>query len=331
LGAFPLAAVRHGITPVWASEIEKAPIAISKKHFPDMLHLGDIAKIDGRRVPPVDIITFGSPCQDLSVAGTREGINGSTRSGLFLHAVRIIREMRLATCTNYPRFAVWENVPGAFSSNRGKDFRLVLSKLAQAKIPMPGCGKWANAGMVRLAGREIAWRVLDAQYWGVPQRRRRIFLVADFGGQRAGEILFEPEGLRGDIAPGQEAGESPAAPIGGGAGGTGCDGRGGRNPAGIVCHDARGNGDGLTAPAITGDHNGRVTDYTAIVAGFNGHRHILRRLTPTECERLMGLPDGWTAGHSDTARYKAIGNSVAVPCAEFIMRGLARIIKGAEQ
>ena len=137
IGGFPLAGRRYGITPVWASEIEPWPIKVTEHHFPDMIHLGDLTKISGAEIEPVDIITFGSPCQDLSVAGKREGLAGE-RSGLFMDAIRIIRQMRDATGGEYPRFAVWENVPGAFSSNKGEDFRAVLEEIAEAEIPMPG-------------------------------------------------------------------------------------------------------------------------------------------------------------------------------------------------
>lgn len=215
IGTFPLSGLQHGIIPVWASEIEAFPIKVTKHHFPDMKHLGDVTKIDGAEIEPVDIITFGSPCQDLSVAGKREGLAGE-RSGLFMDAIRIIRQMRTATGGEYPRFAVWENVPGAFSSNKGEDFRAVLEEITEAEIPMPRSGKWANAGMVRTERIDIAWRCIDAQYWGVPQRRKRIFLVADFGGQCAGEILFIEEGLRGHFAESREAGEEIAGDVGDG-------------------------------------------------------------------------------------------------------------------
>lgn len=162
-----------------------------------MKHLGDITKIYGDKIEPVDCITFGSPCQDLSIAGRRAGLAGE-RSGLFMEAVRIIKEMRSSTNGLYPTFAVWENVPGAFSSNGGEDFRAVLEELARveqpdASIPRPSGrgGRWRKAGAIIGNGWSLAWRQLDAQYWGVPQRRKRIALVADFGGQRAGEILFE--------------------------------------------------------------------------------------------------------------------------------------------
>ena len=209
ISGFPYIAQRLGIKPVWASEIGRAAIAISKKHFPKMEHLGDITKIDGSQIEPVHVVTFGSPCQDLSVAGRGKGLDGE-RSGLFREAVRIIREMRVATDRVYPRFALWENVPGAFSSNAGQDFRAVLSELAEAEVPMPQSGKWATAGVVELRDRRIFWRVLDAQYWGVPQRRKRIFLVVDFGNGCGPEILFKPESMRGDSEKGGTAREEVA-------------------------------------------------------------------------------------------------------------------------
>lgn len=159
IGGFPLCAVLSGITPVWAAEVDAACVAVTKQRFPGMLHLGDISKIDGAKIQPVDIITFGSPCQDLSVAGKRAGIKhiGSgdeetTRSGLFLEAIRIIYEMRNATNGQYPTFIVWENVPGAFSSHNGNDFRTVLEEITKTDIPMPTSGKWASAGVVRGGG-----------------------------------------------------------------------------------------------------------------------------------------------------------------------------------
>lgn len=195
IGGFPYAAELSGIKPVWASEIEPFPIAVTKQRFPDMLHLGSVTDINGADIPPVDIITFGSPCQDLSVAGQRAGLDGE-RSGLFSEAVRIIYEMRKATNGRYPTYAVWENVPGAFSSNKGRDFRTVLEEITKTDIPMPRSGRWASAGVVRGGAVCAAWRVLDAQYWGVPQRRKRIFLIASFGNDSAEEILFKPDSVR---------------------------------------------------------------------------------------------------------------------------------------
>ncbi len=196
IGGFPLAAQRCGIKTLWASEIEKNCISITKRHFPLMEHMGDITNVKGGKITPVDIIAFGSPCQDLSTAGRQMGLSGS-RSGLFREAIRIIYEMRCATNGKYPTFIIWENVPGAFTSNKGQDFRRVLEEITQSRIPMPASGKWAKSGMVRTGRVEVAWRQLDAQYWGVPQRRKRIFLVADFGGRRANEILFKRESLLG--------------------------------------------------------------------------------------------------------------------------------------
>lgn len=184
------------IKPLWAAEVEPNCIDITRYRFKDVMHVGSVTELKGDEIQPVDIITFGSPCQDLSIAGKRKGLKGN-RSGLFIHAIRIIREMRLATNGQYPTFIIWENVPGAFSSNGGEDFRAVLEKVTNANIPMPASGKWATAGMVRGGEVDTAWRVLDAQYWGVPQRRKRIYLIGDFGGQRAGEILFKSESVLG--------------------------------------------------------------------------------------------------------------------------------------
>lgn len=466
-GGFPLAASLCGIEPVYASEVEPYPIAVTKSRFPSMKHLGDVSMINGADIEPVDIITFGSPCQDMSVAGKRAGLkhtaggdDETTRSGLFLEAIRIIKEMRLATNGIYPRFAVWENVPGAFSSNKGEDFRTVLEEFIRISEPnavmpaVPQAG-WAYSDCINGDGWSVAYRTFDAQYWGVPQRRRRIYLVADFRGQRAGEILFKREGLRGHTAQSGTQGEEVTENVGNGIksddravgvalekiilddqGGqqinVRSDGksptlrveahgnvpcviqsagfcpeqsaktrgigyeenisptlRAGATPGVVIVFDARGNGDGETCPTITGDHNNRVTDYTALciekmpvyclqgngidradTAGCNGKgwredkcytlntidrpavcygigngqvaqtklnieektivldraffnqgqnakydpqfytdgicptlvakgpaavqiHYIVRRLTPTECARLQGFPDGW--------------------------------------
>lgn len=405
-----------------------------------MKHLGDITKIHGDKIEPVDCITFGSPCQDLSIAGRRAGLAGE-RSGLFMEAVRIIKEMRSSTNGLYPTFAVWENVPGAFSSNGGEDFRAVLEELARveqpdASIPRPSGrgGRWSKAGAIAGNGWSLAWRQLDAQYWGVLQRRKRIALVADFGGQRAAEILFERTSLSGNPDSCVKAWKEVAGLAANGTAGNdrvvgqnaytlkirgGCAGGGkgalvqtekvgtlstlqanhehgvcyciagniidrsetaGANGSGVKenqsytlntvdrpavaykVFDARGNGDGRTCPTITGDHENRITDYTAIAierktfneqsfshykesdkcstlkakAGNIGNgseclvaekaiRWIVRRLTPVECERLQGYPAGytdigdWTDSkgkkhkYADSPRYKALGNSIALP------------------
>ena len=403
-----------------------------------MKHLGDITKIHGDQIEPVDCITFGSPCQGLSMAGKRLGFDDN-RSVLFLDAARIIKEMRTATNGMYPTFAIWENVPGAFSSNGGEDFRAVLEELARveqpdASIPRPPKGgRWSKAGAIAGNRWSLAWRQLDAQYRGVPQRRKRIALVADFRGQRAAEILFERTSLSGNpcesIPAWKTFARTPEASVAGydrmvesgnsitgdaesegtgrsGGKGTGrvlesdhretstrctepaaytlkirsgCEG-GGKGAlvqtelsATIstlqdqtlfqpVVYDARGNGDGKIVPTITGDHENRITDYTAIAierktfneqsfshykesdkcstlkakAGNIGNgsecliaekaiRWIVRRLTPVECERLQGYPDGytdigdWTDSkgkkhkYADSPRYKALGNSIALP------------------
>ena len=404
-----------------------------------MKHLGDITKIHGDQIEPVDCITFGSPCQELSMAGKRLGFGGN-RSVLFVDAVRVIQEMRTATNGMYPTFAVWENVPGAFSSNGGEDFRTVLEELARiaqpdVSIPRPSGrgGRWSKAGAIAGNGWSLAWRQLDAQHWGVPQRRKRIALVVDFGGQRATEILFERTSLSGDscesipawktfartpetsVAGYDRVVESGNSVTGGAESeGTGRSGRKGTGrvlesdhretstrctePAAYtlkvrsgcegggkgvlvqteksatlstlqdqtlfqsVVYDARGNGDGKIVPTITGDHENRITDYTAIAierktfneqsfshykesdkcstlkakAGNIGNgseclvaekaiHWIVRRLTPVECERLQGFPDGytnigdWTDSkgkkhkYADSPRYKALGNSIALP------------------
>lgn len=229
-----------------------------------MIHLGDITKIDGSKILPVDVIIGGSPCQDLSIAGKREGLSGE-RSGLFMEQIRIIKEMHKKYGTTYPRFMVWENVPGALSSNKGEDFRIVLEKTAKisepdAIIPRPSKGKWKNSGCIMGDGWSIAWRIFNAQFWGVPQRRRRIALVADFGGESAPEILFERKGVSGDF----EEGRTPWK-------GTSNDAERSSETAdnenGIVeglVYDCRGNGDRYINPTLTGDYQNRVTDYTAV-------------------------------------------------------------------
>lgn len=316
IGGWLLAARHAGVTPVWASEIEPFPCSVTARHFPNVKQLGDITQINPDEIEPVDIICAGSPCQDLSIAGKRKGLDGE-RSGLFRTAVELVRRMRERTAGEYPRFFVWENVPGAFSSNRGMDFRAVLEEIGESKIPMPQGNRWATAGLVQCPGAEIAWRVLDAQYWGVPQRRRRIFLVADFAadGRCAGEILFEPEGVRGDPAESKGAGKETAG--------------GAEDCARIAVYDMT-HADEVMRPVFGG-----IVPTLNARMGTGGNQvpvvlteGKVRRLTPTECERLQGLPDGYTEGGSDTARYKALGNGMAQPCADYVIR---RIVECTEE
>lgn len=227
-GGFPLGGLLAGITPVWASEIEPFPIRVTTKRLPFMKHYGNISTMDGGRIEPVDIITFGSPCQDMSIAGRRDGLDGS-RSSLFYEAVRIIKEMRCATGGRYPRYIVWENVPGAFSSNKGEDLKAVLEAVIgiaepNAEVPMPEKARWPYADLYMGDGWSVAYRTLDAQYWGVPQRRRRIYLVADLAGRGAGKILFESEGLSGYSAEGFRSWQRAAGSFTPCAGATGYDG-----------------------------------------------------------------------------------------------------------
>lgn len=213
-GGFELAGTLAGIKPLWNAEIEPFPSRVTAARFPDIPNLGDVSKINGGEIPPVDIITFGSPCQDLSVAGKQKGIHDGERSNLFFHAIRIIREMLEATNDEYPKYAVWENVPGAFSSNKGDDFRDVLQSFVDLRDPLsdvPKPKKWGGSGCIVGDGYSIAWRVYDAQYWGVPQRRKRIYLIADLRDECAGEILFKPESMRRNP---QESGETREDPSG---------------------------------------------------------------------------------------------------------------------
>lgn len=383
-----------------------------------MKHLGDICKINGAEIEPVDCITGGSPCQDLSIAGKRAGLAGE-RSGLFMEQVRIVKEMRECDRRNgragdmvRPRFLVWENVPGAFSSNEGGDFQAVLEEIihiAEPTVSVPRFeGKWTKAGAIDGDGWSIAWRTHDAQYWGVPQRRRRISVVADFGGQSAGEILFERQGLPGDIAESGASWEGPAEAAEAGASYAvrirgGCDG-GGKgalvqteksgtlgtgNDQTIFCMATQQGGAELRtddrAPTLTaaagmsGNNQpvvaldmshacdvirdcgevsptlqvrmgtgGNQVPLTYQMQGFGDYRAgevassckqrdfkdgtdlaitnmAVRRLTPVECERLQGFPDGWTDigewvdeegrthKQADSPRYKALGNSIALP------------------
>ncbi len=382
-GGFELAGHLTGVKVLWASEIEPFPIMVTQTRFPGCKHLGDISRLDGTKLEPVDIVTGGSPCQDMSVAGNRAGLSGS-RSVLFMEYVRIVKEMREKH--GKPRYMVWENVPGAFSSNGGRDFQCVLREIAGIEeegifIPGPSGGKWTPAGAVMGNGWSLAWRVLDAQYWGVPQRRKRIWLVADFDGNTAGEILFKRKGLRWDTAPrrkereetSRKAAPGTGSPVRGNGplmehkhtaygicalesnsmksanphsgfyeagtsrtidcrGGNPCCNQGGmvvvgEEPVYAIQGNMIGRSDGngpqgagisdgisftLTAldrhavacqvfPDKSGTLSSKMCKGTGGPAGDECQNIIsvdyaVRRLTPLECGRLQGFPDGWTDG-----------------------------------
>ena len=225
-GGFPLGGLISGITPVWSSEIEPFPIRVTTKRLPFVKHYGDVSTLDGAKLEPVDIITFGSPCQDMSIAGKRAGLDGS-RSNLFYEAIRIVKEMREKTNGEKPRYIVWENVPGAFSSNKGEDFKAVLEAVCgikESEADIPRYEKWPNAGLILANDFSVAWRVFDAQYWGVPQRRKRIYLVSDLDSGSAGKILFESEGVSGYPAQSRGQGQDAAADAGEGTATAGFDG-----------------------------------------------------------------------------------------------------------
>ena len=410
-GTVPFAAAICGAEAVWASEIEPFPIAVTKKRFPNMKHLGDITKINGAEIEPVDVIAFGSNCQQLSVAGNGAGLEGE-QSKLFFDAVRIIKEMRESTNGRFPTVAIFENVIGALRIHGGEDFRIILEEMCRIKdssaaIPRParrgGGSTWADAGSILADGYSVAWRILDAQFWGVPQRRRRIFLVADFSGSRAEKILFEREGLSRSFAEiSAKWSNAPAASV------LGVDDT-------RKCYRQNSEGDGNIVPTLVGDHNNRVNFHTALVCGVDtynktttgsvartllaGHAdadgvpcvmvyaldrasynqgknaqykiqidenvaqtvvatgtldahyylgcgsrggnereiiaHLLdgelyvRRLTPTECGRLQGMPDWWCSDveHSDAAEYKMWGNGMALPNILYVVENVVRVLK----
>lgn len=300
-GGFPLGGLISGITPVWASEIEMFPIRVTTKRLPFMKHYGDVSKMNGADIEPVDIITFGSPCQDMSIAGRREGLDGS-RSSLFYEAVRIVKEMRCKTNGRYPRYIVWENVPGAFSSNKGADFQSVLEEVCSVKgyeIHTPRPEKWPAAGEIVADDFSLAWRVFDAQYWGVPQRRKRIYLVADLAGGSAGKILFESEGVSGYTPQGFRSWQGAAGASEKGSGAAGC----------VCLNDQGGNRmdvtDGVTCtlraeahhPPCVMESAGFCTEHSAQARGIGYEKET----SPTL--RAGTVPAAVYENHSQDTRY----------------------------
>lgn len=332
VGGWQLAAVRADIEPIWSSEIDKYCRQITAKHFPNTIQLGDITKIDSP--PYVDIITAGFPCVDVSIAGNRAGLAGK-RSGLFYDAVRLIRRIK-------PKYAIFENVVGLLNSNGGVDFHAVLEQIAETEISI--CKRWANAGLVDCRDRQIAWRICDAQYWGCAQRRQRVFIVCSFGNRRAAEILFECESLCRDTSTRQKQEQRTSRAHFEGVDYAIFDMTHAdevlRRVKGdkVNCLNARmGTGGnqvplvvyGIGRDAFNCGENAKFglsldkelqPPLTARGAGALFDGYVVRRLTPRECERLQGLPDDWTAGVSDTQRYKMIGNGMAQPIADWILR-----------
>ena len=341
IGVFPLAASKCGITPIWASEIVPDAISITKRHFPEMEHLGDITKQDGGKIPAVHVITFGSPCQNLSSIGPRDGLSGA-KSSLFYQAIRIIEEMRDASGGVYPAIVVWENVVGAMQKNLKNEYLAVLRAFAGAEVSMPDSGHWADAGMVRGQRCDLAWRVLDAQYWARPRlaRRERVFVVADFTGQRAAEILFNARSMHADSRI-CGAGGLPAAE----------DHRIAASEAGrqvpvilpFYGFKMRGAAANQNRQQFIRSFGKRTDVFPTILASeqtaFAYYYEddplagCIRYPTEAESERLMGLPPDWTKYGADgeeirsSSRYMALGNSIALPCAEYIMAGIAEALQ----
>ncbi len=290
-GGFPLGGLLAGITPVWASEIEPFPIRVTTKRLPFMKHYGDITAMDGSVIEPVDIITFGSPCTDLSVAGRRAGLGGK-QSCLFYQAIRIIKEMRSATNGRYPRWICWENVPGAFSSNGGRDFQAVLEAvigIVQPGTTVPSAEKsrWPQADAYVGDGWCVAYRTLDAQHWGLPQRRKRVFLVASLTDQSAWKILFKSEGLSGYSAEGFRAWQAATQSSSACLGAAGVDGHHGRltRDVTLALNLTSGSPTGRNS-IILNDQGGSVMDVSENVtatlrAQDHGHPPCVMELPPT--------------------------------------------------
>jgi DNA (cytosine-5)-methyltransferase 1 len=378
VGGFDLGFDAAGMLCRWQCEIDRNCRKLLASRWPHAKIYEDVRTLRARVIELVDVICGGSPCTDLSVAGRRAGMAGE-RSGLFFEMVRICKQMRRR---GGARFVVWENVDGAFSSNGGRDFAAVLRAFTGLQVEVPADG-WGRAGFVKTpfpAWRwNCAWRVLDAQHFGIPQRRRRVFLVASAGTGSCAEILFEPESMSGDSPPCREEGEEIAGPIGSNSSGgrrtTDLDGNGALIPAIADClqeRNAKGpdsstkNGhlipvafgyqnDGDTQMGLTGTGCPKLSASTRMAVVFDttqitnpenrcnpqpgdpchplsasAHppaittRFGVRRLTPRECDRLMGWPEDHTASFPDTVRYRMAGNGVASPCSAWIGKRIVR-------
>lgn len=347
-GGFELGGILAGIKPVFSSEIEPFPIRVTEKRLPEVKHYGDVNKLNGADLPPVDIITFGSPCQDMSIAGKRTGLDGS-RSGLFYQAIRIIKEMRCKSNGKYPRYAVWENVCGAFSSNKGEDFQAVLESFCSVKgceIDAARPAKWHNAGEILGDDFSIAWRVFDSQYWGIPQRRKRIYLVADFNDRCAGKILFESEGLSGYSAESFRSWQAAARSItqGSGASGIGIDGYNGAvsdkaATLGINCGMSTGRNGAIVLNDQGGDRMDVTEEKTCTLraeshhppvvmesAGFCTEHSAKSRSIGYEKEKSPTLragvvPAAVYENHSMDTRYRELGDVAPTVSATYGMGG----------
>ena len=382
IGGLDLGFERAGMTVAWQCEIDKAASTVLARHWPDVPNMGDVRDV-GHSTPSVDVVVGGFPCQDVSVAGRRAGLDGE-RSGLWHEFRRIVGDLR-------PRWVVVENVPGLLSSNGGRDFAVILRGLVEC-------------------GYGVAWRVLDAQYFGIPQRRRRVFIVGHIRDGRAAQVLFEREGGAGDTPPRRETGARVARALAASsvssgyrydpngkeyvvtpftdisdalfaAMGTKWNGNAAAfNGSQYVAHTLRTpgaqaseDGTGRGVPLVIDGRNGTLQDdiattlqacglgagrggnpnATPLIATFDPRNvtsaanrtrvepglpantlhqgglsvihHGVRRLTPRECERLMGFPDDWTAIQSDSARYRQLGNAVAVPVAAWIARRIVAV------
>ena len=347
-GGFELGGILAGIKPVFNSEIEPFPIRVTEKRLPEVKHYGDVNKLNGADLPPVDIITFGSPCQDMSIAGKRTGLDGS-RSGLFYQAIRIIKEMRCKSNGKYPRYAVWENVCGAFSSNKGEDFQAVLESFCSVKgckIDAARPAKWYNAGEILGDDFSIAWRVFDSQYWGIPQRRKRIYLVADFNDRCAGKILFESEGLSGYSAESFRSWQAAARSItqGSGASGIGIDGYNGAvsdkaATLGINCGMSTGRNGAIVLNDQGGDRMDITEEKTCTLraeshhppvvmesAGFCTEHSAKSRSIGYEKEKSPTLragvvPAAVYENHSMDTRYRELGDVAPTVSATYGMGG----------